>query len=99
MTNAPESKNNPSHLFSNPPHAEGLNAVDPAFAPHAGRAAEQPDPGSGLPSDPLDEELALMERNVQALLQQREAERYWAERRAKQQRLEALRRQYEELQA
>ena len=48
--------------------------------------------------DPLDVQIAQLERYERALLQQRQQERYWAEQRSKRERVEALRASCEALQ-
>ena len=63
----------------------------------AGRAAEQPASGCGE-SSTLDLDIARYERLVKTLRRQRDQEQLSAEQRAKQERLAALRREYEQLQ-
>ena len=88
----------PGHIGSNP--AERANGE--ARLPRDGELSRQP-PGHlcSIPAerapDPLDEEIAQWERYERALLQQRQEEQYWAEQRAKQERVAALRARCEAL--
>ena len=77
----------PGHIGSMP--------MGPLYA-DTGRAAEQP-ASSGGTAATLDDEIARMEQYAQALRQRRQEQQYWAEVRAKQQRLDAFHRVCEQL--